>query len=706
MSPNSVSERAKDALGVLAIAYGTYSNVMFSLTTLKKGVASGNKKDSEGKSIPNSTIDSIQSLFLTGFYNGIKKSNAVQKHALPQEEAISIEQELELQVGKELEKKLMEAIKNKKSFVDKYKQDVSDSIRKVGKTDIKEAILKEDIFGANILSKVAKKRFANQKNVGTTLAKLAESIEKGGSDAVAFLLGNAMWLGELAGSGVAYTIDLCPEVTQNLKIGVEKLLELEIYNKYFVKQLMEQLYTALSDIYKLSINAVMAPVDILNVTLGGIYDGLNEGDLSQNIKELEYRNNAIKEFLKILNDKPALELEGFLNQKEKEIDKKIEAIEGKIELAENAEYYMQQLKEELKKGEGLENECKTIIEKINSSSPLIFSNPPSEEYKKGIEDLFKKLAPHTKKLELEKLDNIIKGLKEGKDLEDNEDVLRKIEKYFKKQQENYNQKNKICNKKIEEIKRIQQMDEKGKEEYINSLEEQYDKLQVEKDVFKKNISVVLTPLSLRPWGGISHNDTTKKVYESAQVVSEEQKSSAEALQDSIKKNLLMEQEIMGKELHQATQSQQKSKQQTTEQKEGHHTNLDKLTEELGTKETWLQYGKRIVDQHIKDYEFAKRNYLESKQRGDKKVKEKGLSTVITGNPMKHKAQYELTTRGLISEDERSKLALSYMDNIRASINVTYLVIASDVYSISKNTAKYISDKVNNLFSSQQLVQGK
>ena len=149
MDTRKVGERAKDALGVLALVYGVYGDVMFSWSTLKRGNEGLIPESKKG-----SVTEAIQNLFLTGFYNGIKKSRAIQEKVLPQDEVVSIEQQLERQIGGDLEKRLMDEIKNKSSFVNKIRQDADHSIRKLRTTDIRQALLEEDgIFSANILSK-------------------------------------------------------------------------------------------------------------------------------------------------------------------------------------------------------------------------------------------------------------------------------------------------------------------------------------------------------------------------------------------------------------------------------------------------------------------------------------------------------------------------------------------------------------------------
>ena len=548
--------------------------------------------------------------------------------------------------------------------------------------------------------------------MGTDLTKIAEVVGKKSIDTVASLLGNAMWLGELAGTCVAYGMDLCPEATKDLKIAIEKLLELEIYNKYFVKQFLKELYSTISKIYELSLQATFVPAEMAKIALAGIYDGLGTEELSYNIKELEHRKDTIEDFFQMLS-KRTTSLEELLNTKGKQIDKEIQEIETKIESAKNVEHYIQQFKEELKKGKKLQSQCKLAIEQIKLPSELVFSTPPSKEYRAAVNSMLKKLVPYTRKLGSKELDDIIKSLKEGND------VLDKMKRYFEAQEKFYEKRNQACEAGIQknqdhldEIKTI------GKEKYINELEWQYDKLQMQKDIFKRNISVVLNPISLRPWENTVSGNAMAKIREVAEQaknnpekaneLKNQQEKLEKELQDSIRKNLSMEKEIIGTELSQAIQSErERENRQTIEQGREHHENLNKLTDEIRTQEGWLQYGRRIIDQQIKDYENAKRSYLEKIQKNDKKMQEEGLSTMIIKNPIKHKAQYKLTARGLLSKDSKQAFkALSYMDNIRASMNAGYLLTTANIYSGSKNTAKYIADKVNHLFLSPQLVHGK
>ena len=691
MQYKQVTERAKDALGILALAYGIYGDVMFSWRTLTRGneaLVPGSEKGSMG--------GTIQNLFLTGFYNGIRKSQAVQEQALPQDEVIRIEQQVEQQVGQTIEKKLIDEIKSNKWF-DKFRGEVDDSLEKLAKTDAREALLKEDIFSANILHSIAKKRFANREDITAKLAKVEIAIQKGGNKTVGFLLGNAMWLGELVGASVGYAIDLCPEATKNLKIGVEKLLELEIYNKYLLKQFLEELYSTVLNIYKLSLDTLIAPAEMLNVALAGIYEGLTEEGLSYNMQELAYRDDAIEEFLQMLENK-TVSLEELLDKKGKQIDRDLEEVQAKIKLIQNPqnkELYVQRLDNELTNLQLLQRECGKAIEMIDELIELRANN--AEEYQGKLDSVLTQLNKNVKGVKSEELDAIFVKLRNG------EDVLDEAKQYFQIQKENYTPK-------IEELKnKIQALQQ---ENYIASLKAEHEKLQVQKDIFRRNISSVLVPVSFLPWKGVVPDNMSKLKQEKGQDQQVEKK-----LLVSMKKNLSREKEMMQRELIEARtargqQAKVSEQQKGAKQHKGDHEKLgnkrlDKLVEELKVRETWMQYGKRIVEQQIRDYGIAKKNYLENVQKTDKKVQEKGLSGLVKDIPVKHKAQYQLTARKLLSEQfPESRTTLNFMDNMRASISAGYLLGTTNVFSISKNTAKYISEKVNAYFSSQELGQGK
>lgn len=133
--------KVKRILELLVLVNGVYNDVMFSMSTLTRG------NDS-------STIDTLQNLFLTGFYNGMQKSQAMQEQVLPQSDVVHMEQQVEQQIkqqtGQQVGQNLMDKMTDKVSSVaDKLRVDTDGSLEKLAKTDVREALLKEDIFSVS-----------------------------------------------------------------------------------------------------------------------------------------------------------------------------------------------------------------------------------------------------------------------------------------------------------------------------------------------------------------------------------------------------------------------------------------------------------------------------------------------------------------------------------------------------------------------------
>ncbi len=572
-----------------------------------------------------------------------------------------------------------------------------------------------------VLPKVVQKRLTD-KEIDPQLVRFSEYIRRFTSNTVGSLLGGAMELGEKLGTYMAYTIDSCPEAVRekiDLKAQVTKLLEGKIYNKYFVKQFIEQFHSAVVSVSKLSVYSMIDLAGTAKVALAGIYEGLNEEELSYNIEELKYRNNVIQGFLSMLENK-TLPLEELLDKTYKQIDRELKETQERMALvaeAKNGKGYIQHLQQKLQRGKELQGKCDEAIRILNSFSKLKKIPPSDKKYTHMLESMLFQLKPYIIELGPDTLENVRKKFK------NDSNALDELKQHFERQKENYAQKNQECRNKIQKLKEIKKL---GKEGYSESLNAHCRKLQIKKNILKENVFEVLIPVSLRPWENRTFDNMTKlrvlAKQEKNTTKEEESREQRENLEKkllaSMRENLQQERRMMGAELSKATVQQVKRKEQGKQKlqqkqkrknRKRYKIPYDKLKENVEVQEGWLQYGKRVIDQQMRDYKFAKRSYLEKIQKSDRKMEEKGLSAMIKENPIAHKKQYELTVRNLVSKDKLSpgvQVAFSCMDNIRASVNALTLLKTANVYSASKNVTKYFSNKISNLTSLQQPVRSK
>ncbi len=287
-----------------------------------------NTKDKNGQDL---LYGNLIDLFIVGLYDGLRLSS--HNVALDAYIAADIEQNVEMMLDMQVRQDVIDG--DKKSGIqhiaeliqDKYetkKAKVFEDLAKIKDVNIKEALLKEDIFPENLLKKVVHKNNINKEDASQVVLFCIEYLEmfKAMLDAGSSVAISAVpKAGYYVGSAVGFLCTYAPRGEELIRNTIQNSLKTYISNQYThetikyandtitylthlvysaIKGIIGHVYTVLSEGVSLAVVATTAitgiPLNFLRTTAAGVYDGL----VTNENKPLEDHITTITHDIKLL----------------------------------------------------------------------------------------------------------------------------------------------------------------------------------------------------------------------------------------------------------------------------------------------------------------------------------------------------------------------------------------------------------------------
>ncbi|MDZ5762260.1 hypothetical protein Cyrtocomes_00638 [Candidatus Cyrtobacter comes] len=292
---NEIRNEPKILAEIIMLLEGTINEITF-LYGIGTNILK-NTKDKNGNEI---YFGGLLDLFINGFYDGIRLS--APNVALDQGIAQAIEQGAEQQLNSIYNPtKILDEIKNKynikKTKIDKSLNDLKD-------VNIKDALLREDIFPQNLIKKVIHKNYIQDPQPSKILSQTIVILE--GAKAVidtgaSITISGIPSIGHKIGATVGFLCTYLPAGEEMIRDAIETSLKTYINNQHARDTFSKYLaFSFIKDVISLIISLVIAPqLNFFRAGIAGVYEGLTEESIKEHIhiKDLEQKIGLVPKIL-------------------------------------------------------------------------------------------------------------------------------------------------------------------------------------------------------------------------------------------------------------------------------------------------------------------------------------------------------------------------------------------------------------------------